>query len=78
VTSRNKQISFYSERLGKQISGTYSLSGRMLIVTSLDGRQKTAPLGGSKPEILARLALTELELKNSRARASDAEVLSLE
>jgi hypothetical protein len=27
----------------------------------LDGRQNSAPLGGSKPEILARLALIELE-----------------
>jgi hypothetical protein len=33
----------------------------MLTVTTLDGRQKSAPLGGSKPEILARLALIELE-----------------
>jgi hypothetical protein len=48
-------ISFYSERLGKQISGVYSISGRMLIVTSADARQKSAPLGGSSPEILARL-----------------------
>jgi len=31
---------FYSERLGKQISGVYSISGRMLIVISSDGRQK--------------------------------------
>jgi hypothetical protein len=56
-----KEISFYSERLGKQISGIYSISGRMLIVTSSDGRQKRAPLGGSSPEILARLTLIELE-----------------
>jgi hypothetical protein len=33
----------------------------MLTVTTLDGRQNSAPLGGSKPEILARLALIELE-----------------
>ncbi len=69
MTSRNKEISFYSARLGKQISGSYSLSGRMLTVTALDGRQKAAPLGGSKPELLARLALIELELKNSRSCA---------
>jgi len=33
----------------------------MLIVTSSDGRQKSAPLGGSSPEVLARLTLLELE-----------------
>jgi hypothetical protein len=56
-----KEISFYSERLGKQISGVFSTSGRMLIVTSADGRKKSVPLGGSSPEILARLTLIELE-----------------
>jgi hypothetical protein len=60
-----KEISFYSERLGKQISGVYSISGRMLVVTSSDGRQKCAPLGGSSPEILARLVLIELEARQS-------------
>jgi hypothetical protein len=64
LTNRNKQISFYSERLLKQISGTYSLFGRMLTVTALDGRQKSAPAGGGRPEILARLALIELEAAN--------------
>jgi hypothetical protein len=58
-------ISFFSERLGKQISGAYSLSGRMMIVTSADGRQKNAPLGGTNPEILARLTLVELEAAQS-------------
>jgi hypothetical protein len=60
-----KKISFYSERLGKKISGVYSISGRMLTVTSSDGRQKSAPLGGSDPEILARLTLIELEATKS-------------
>jgi hypothetical protein len=58
-------ISFFSERLGKRISGAYSLSGRMMIVTSADGRQKNAPLGGTNPEILARLTLVELETAKS-------------
>jgi hypothetical protein len=35
----------------------------MMTVSTLDGRQKTAPLGGSKPETLALLALVELESK---------------
>jgi hypothetical protein len=56
-----KQISFFSERLKKQISGFYSISGRMLIVTSSDGRQKAAPLGGINAEVLARLILVDLE-----------------
>ena len=56
-----KEISFFSERLGKQISGTYLLLGRMMTVTAADGRQKNAPLGGTPPEILARLTLVELE-----------------
>jgi hypothetical protein len=35
----------------------------MLTVTTSDGRQKTAPLGGTKPEVLARLVLIDLENK---------------
>jgi hypothetical protein len=58
-------MSFYSERLGKQISGIYSIAGRTLIVISSDGRRKSAPLGGSKPELLARLTLIELEAQKS-------------
>ena len=64
MANRSKEISFYSEQLGKQISGTYSLSGRLLTVTTLDGRQQRAPAGGGNPEILARLALVALETKN--------------
>jgi predicted RNA-binding protein with PIN domain len=65
LSNRSKVISFYSEQLGKKISGTYSLSGRMVIVTTSDGRQRRAPAGGGKPETLARLALIELEAANS-------------
>jgi hypothetical protein len=60
-----KRISFYSKQLGKQISGVYSISGRMLIVASSDGQQKSAPLGGVNAEILARLILIELEASKS-------------
>jgi len=35
----------------------------MVTVTAPDGRQKSAPLGGGHPEILARLALIALEAK---------------
>jgi len=65
AASVQKPISFYSEQLGKQISGFYSISGRMLIVTSTDGRQKTAPLGGINTEVLARLTLIDLEAAKS-------------
>ena len=37
----------------------------MVTVTASDGRQKSAPLGGGNPEILARLALIALEGKIS-------------
>jgi hypothetical protein len=60
-----KEISFYSNRLGKQISGVYSISGRTVIVASSDGRQKNAPLGGVNAETLARLLLIELEATKS-------------
>jgi hypothetical protein len=60
-----KQISFYSERLGKQIFSFYSISGRTLIVTGSDGRQKTAPLGGINTEVLARLILIDLDAAKS-------------
>jgi hypothetical protein len=37
----------------------------MLIVTSTDGRQKIAPLGGINTEVLARLTLIDLEAAKS-------------
>jgi len=58
-----KEISFFSDRLGRKISGSYSLFGRMLTVTTPDGRQKSAPLGSTNPEIIARLTLIELEAR---------------
>jgi len=33
----------------------------MMTVTTADGRQKNAPVGGTNPEMLARLTLVELE-----------------
>jgi hypothetical protein len=63
--SVQKEISFFSEQLGKKISGGYSIFGRMLTVTSSDGRQKSAPLGGVNTEMLARLILIELEAAKS-------------
>ena len=57
-----KDIAFYSVRMGRQIAGTWSLFGGNLTVTASDGRQKTARLGSSLPESLARLMLIELEM----------------
>jgi hypothetical protein len=65
-----KEISFYSHQLGKQISGIYSLFGRMMTVTTSDGRQKSAPLGGGNPEMLARLTLDKLEAEKSESGRS--------
>jgi hypothetical protein len=52
-----KGVDFYSVRLGRQITGTWSLFGGNLTVTAWDGRQKTTQLGGSSPESLARMML---------------------
>jgi uncharacterized protein Veg len=58
-----KEISFYSLRFGRQMTGVYSVIGDMITVTAPDGRQETTHLGGSLPESLARMMLIELELK---------------
>jgi hypothetical protein len=57
-----KEISFYSMRLGRRITGVYSVFGGTITVTGSDGRQKTTQLGASLPESLARMMLIELEL----------------
>jgi len=60
-----KDISFYSLGLARQITGNWSLFGEMLTVTAWDGRQKTTQLGGSSPESLAHLMLVELEMQTT-------------
>jgi hypothetical protein len=58
-----REISFYSERYGKHLSGTWSVFGGRITVIAPDGRQQTTQLGSSTPETLARLMLIEIEGK---------------
>ena len=60
-----KEISFYSLRFGRQITGVYSVFGDMITVRAPDGRQETTQLGGSLPESLARMMLIELEVQKT-------------
>ena len=43
------------------LNGEMWVAGGLLIVTSSDGRQKTAQVGNSRPAGLARLMLLEME-----------------
>ena len=65
LRSMQKEISFYSLRFGRQITGVYSVFGDKVTVTAPDGRQQTAQLGGSLPESLARMMLIELEVQKT-------------
>jgi hypothetical protein len=55
-----REISFYSEKLGTNVSGIWSVFGGRITVTAPDGQQQTTHLGSSTPETLARLMLVEL------------------
>jgi hypothetical protein len=55
-----REFSFYSERVGKHLSGIWSVFGGRLTVVAPDGRQKTIQLGSSTPETLVRMMLIEL------------------
>ena len=55
------EISFYSDRYGKHVSGIWSVFAGRITVTAPDGRQQTTHLGSSTPETLARLMLIEIE-----------------
>ena len=57
-----REISFYSDRYGKHVSGLWSVFGGRITVIAPDGRQQTTHLGDSTPETLARSML------RSRAR----------
>ena len=59
--SMQREISFYSERYGRHVSGVWSVFGGRITVTAPDGRQQTTQLGNSTPETLARLMLIEIE-----------------
>jgi hypothetical protein len=62
-----REISFYSERYGKHVSGIWSVFGGRITVVALDGRQQTTHLGSSTPETLARLMLIEIEGQRRRS-----------
>ena len=40
-----REISFYSERYGKHVSGIWSVFGGRITATAPDGRQQTTHLG---------------------------------
>jgi uncharacterized protein Veg len=62
-----KEISFYSERYGRHLSGIWSVFGGRITVTARNGRQQTTQLGSSTPETLARLMLIQIEAQRRRS-----------
>ena len=62
-----REISFYSERYGKHVSGIWSVFGGRITVTAPDRQQQTTHLGKSTPETLARLMLIEIEGQRRRS-----------
>jgi hypothetical protein len=59
-----QEISFYSEALGKHLSGSYLVEGGILTVFCDDSRKKETQArasGERGPEYLARQMLIELE-----------------
>jgi hypothetical protein len=59
-----QEISFYSEALGKRLSGSYLIEGGILTVFCDDGRKmetQARESGEGGPEYLARQMLIELE-----------------
>jgi hypothetical protein len=65
-----KEFSFYSERLKRELSGSYSVFGPLITVTSPDGRQKITQVGSrGSPEgldSLARILLRELAVEEDK------------
>ena len=55
------EIHFRGGKPKKWHSGTFAIHGDLITVTSPDGRKKTAQMGGTSPELMARLLLLELE-----------------
>ena len=65
--SMQREISFYSDRYRKHVSGIWSVFGGRITVTAPDGRQQTTHVGSSTPETLARLMLIEIEGQRRRS-----------
>jgi len=60
------EISFRANDLGRWLKGKLAIHGDLVAVTAPDGRVKTAHIGGSKPEGVARLLLRELHIESPR------------
>jgi hypothetical protein len=48
---------------GRDISGTYSVSGKTITVTLFDGSSKSTQLGNLPVEVIAKMLLRELDRK---------------
>lgn len=48
---------------GRDISGTYSLSGKTIMVTLFDGSSKISQLGNLSTDVIAKMLLRELDRK---------------
>lgn len=59
-------IQFRGGKPKKWHSGTMRIDDGLITVTARDGRTKSAQLGGSSPELVARLLLLELDRQNSK------------
>jgi hypothetical protein len=55
------EIQFRGGTPKKWHSGTMKIDDGLVTVTAPDGRTKSAQLGGSSPELVARLLLLELD-----------------
>ena len=55
------EIQFRGGNPKKWHSGTMKIDDGLITVTTCDGRTKSAQLGGSSPELVARLLLLELD-----------------
>lgn len=52
---------------GRDISGTYSVSGKIITVTLFDGSSKSSQLGNLPTAIIAKMLLRELDRKRRGA-----------
>ena len=60
------EIQFRGGTPKKWHSGTMKIDDGLITVTARDGRTKSAQLGGSSPELVARLLLLELDREKSK------------
>jgi hypothetical protein len=60
------EIQFRGGNPKKCHSGKMRIDDGLITVTARDGRTKSAQLGGSSPELVARLLLLELDRENPK------------